>query len=139
MQGSLAAPRSAEFIKDMKRAVSHALAHPVDSPPLRAMAKPGQKACILFTDSTRASPDHQLVPALLEELESAGVRSRDILLLCATGMHRPSTAEEKLVKVGKGVHEKYRILDHEPMNPDSLVDLGFTENGVPLVSEQARI
>jgi nickel-dependent lactate racemase len=92
----------------MKRAVSHTLAHPVDSPPLRALAKPGQKVCILFTDSTRSSPDHLLVPALVEELESAGVRSEDILLLCATGMHRPSTLEEKLIKVGKRVQEKYR-------------------------------
>ena len=132
MGGSLVAPRRAEFIKDMKRAVSHALAHPVDSPPLRALAKPDQKVCILFTDSTRASPDHQLVPALLEELESAGVRSNDILLLCATGMHRPSTVEEKRIKLGKRIQEKYRILDHEPMNPDSLVDLGFTQDGVPL-------
>jgi nickel-dependent lactate racemase len=116
----------------MEQAVFDALAHPVDSPTLGALAKPGHKVCILFTDSTRASPDHQLVPALLTELESAGVRSKDILLLCATGMHRPSTAEEKLIKLGKRIQEKYRIVDHEPTNLDRLVEVGVAEGGVPL-------
>ncbi len=133
MRGSLATSRRVEFIQDMEKAVSHALHRPVGSPPLRAMAKPGQKICILFTDSTRASPDHQLVPPLLEELETAGVHANDILLLCATGMHRPSTSEEKRIKLGKRICEKYRVMDHEPMNRDGLVDLGFTKGGVPLV------
>ena len=133
MKGSLAATKNVEFIRDMKGAVSRALSNPVDSPPLRALAKPGQKVCILFTDSTRASPDHQLVPPLLAELESAGIRSRDICLVCATGMHRASTLKEKRIKLGEGIQQKYRVLDHEPRNPDSIVDLGFTEGAVPLV------
>jgi nickel-dependent lactate racemase len=47
-------------------------------------------------------------------------------------MHRPSTAEEKLIKLGKRIQEKYRIVDHEPTNPDRLVEVGVAEGGIPL-------
>ncbi len=87
---------------DLEAAIVGALAHPVGSPPLRELAHPGDRACIVFTDITRASPDHLLVPALLRELEAAGVRDEDITLLCGIGMHRPSTPEEKAAKLGQG-------------------------------------
>jgi nickel-dependent lactate racemase len=47
-------------------------------------------------------------------------------------MHRPSTAEEKAIKLGTRVAERYRVLDHEPTNPKALVNIGQTENGIPL-------
>ena len=78
----------------------------------------------MFTDITRSSPDHLLVPALLDELEKAGVRDEDITLLCGIGMHRPSTPAEKTAKLGAGVVARYRVIDNEPQNPAALVDLG---------------
>jgi nickel-dependent lactate racemase len=132
MRGTLARSRNVEPVPDLEKAVRRALANPIHSPPLSELASPGQKACILFTDITRASPDHVLVPALLSELEGAGVKPEDIALLCATGMHRPSTAEEKALKLGKNVADRYRVLDHEPTNPGALAEIGRTESGVPL-------
>jgi nickel-dependent lactate racemase len=132
MQGTLITSREVDPLADLEDAVLQALAHPIDSPPLKELAGPGQRVCILFTDFTRLSPDHVLIPALLSELEHAGTRPEDITLLCATGMHRPSTAEEKVIKLGKSVVEKYRILDHDPTNPKALVDIGQTDDGIPL-------
>jgi lactate racemase len=86
----------------------------------------------VFTDITRTSPDHILVPALLSELEAAGVRDRDITLLCGTGMHRPSTPEEKIAKLGRAVAERFRVNDNDPLNPEALADLGKTDSGIPL-------
>ena len=119
-------------IKDVPAAVVGAVAEPINSPPLRELARPGDKVCIVFTDITRASPDYVLVPPLLTELQSAGVHDEDITLLCGVGMHRPSTAEEKGSKLGQAIVDRYRVIDNEPQNPDALVDLGTTGSGIPL-------
>ena len=132
MNGTVAVSKSLPPIEDVPAAVRAALAEPVNSPPVRKLAKAGDKVCIAFTDITRAAPDHLLVPPLLAELEAAGVRDEDITLLCGIGMHRPSTPEEKVVKLGQAVVERYRVVDNEPQNPAALIDLGTTESGIPL-------
>jgi len=132
MRGAVVESKKAEPIADVPAAIAAALAQPVNSPPLRELARPGDTACIVFTDITRASPDHLLVPALLKELAAAGVRDEDITLLCGIGMHRASTPQEKVSKLGAEVVAGYRVIDHEPQNPAALVDLGTTESGIPL-------
>ena len=83
-------------------AIQEALANPIGTPPLAELARAGDRVCIVFTDITRASPDHLLVPALLSELEKAGVQDQNITLLCGIGMHRPSTAAEKTHQARRG-------------------------------------
>lgn len=132
MRGTMAVSRPAEPLSDLAGAVQEALSHPVHSPRLRDLARKTDRACVAFTDITRACPDHQLLPGILAELEAAGVPDDRIILVCATGLHRPSTPEEKLVKLGGEVVKRYRILDHEARDPDALVDLGTTPGGAPL-------
>ena len=139
MQGELALSKPVAPVSDAGRAIGEALAHPIGSLPLRELAAAGQKACIVFTDITRASPDHLLVPALLDELQKAGVRDADITLLCGIGMHRPSTPEEKVTKLGEAVLARYRVIDNEPQNPAALVDLGITPGGTPVQMHRAAV
>src|SRR5512137_2090716 len=139
MRADVAVSQSVPPIQDVPAAIQAALDHPVGSAPLRELAKPGQRVCIVFTDITRASPDHLLVPALLRELEKAGVRDEDITLLCGIGMHRASTQSEKIVKLGAEVVRRYRVIDNEPQNPDALVDLGVTPGGTPVQAHRAAV
>jgi nickel-dependent lactate racemase len=139
MRASTAVSRPVKPLGDVALAVRNALAHPVGSPPLRELVRAGQRACIVFTDITRASPDHLLVPALLDQLAAAGVRDEDITLLCGIGMHRASTAGEKVAKLGSGVAARYRVIDNEPQNPAALVDLGVTPGGVPVQAHRAAV
>jgi nickel-dependent lactate racemase len=139
MQAAVVTSWSVEPLKDVTQAIQLALAQPIGSPPLRELARPGHRACIAFTDITRACPDNLLVPALLGELEIAGIRDEDITLLCATGMHRPSTREEKIVKLGAGILARYKVIDNEPQNPAALVDLGVTQGRVPVQVHRAAI
>ena len=132
IRATVARSRSLPAVPDLAQAVREALANPVASPPLEELARPGDRVCIVFTDVTRASPDHLLVPPVLQALQTAGVRDQDITLLCGIGMHRPSTPEEKIAKLGAGVVQRYRVIDHEPQNPAALVDLGTTPGGIPL-------
>ncbi len=132
MTGTLVESKRVPPIEDVEKALAEALAEPINSPRLREVAKAGDTVCIVFTDITRASPDYLLVPPLLAELEAAGIRDEDITLLCGIGMHRLSTPEEKVAKLGQVVVDRYRVVDHEPQNPEALVDLGVTESGIPL-------
>ncbi len=139
MRATVVESRPVPPLSNPEAAVAEALTHPVGSPPLRERARPGDRVCIVFTDITRASPDHLLVPALLRELEAAGVRDKDITLLCGIGMHRPSTQEEKVAKLGAEVVARYRVIDNEPRNPGALVDLGVTPGGVPVQVHRAAV
>ena len=133
MQGTVVMPHSAEPLKDAQDAIKKALEAPLGTPPLHQLASRGQRVCLVFTDITRASPDHLLVPALLAELEQGGVRDEDITLLCGIGMHRPSTPEERIAKLGSAVVKRYRVIDNEPQNSTALVDLGTTTGGIPVL------
>jgi lactate racemase len=119
-------------IENNKAAVAEALAHPVGAPPLRDIACPGNRVCVVFTDITRSCPDDLLVQPILAELKAAGVHDEDITLLCGIGMHRASTREEKIAKLGAEIVAHYRVIDNEPQNPAALVDLGKTAGGVPV-------
>jgi lactate racemase len=139
MQGLEVIPPKVKPLVDVERSINDALGHPIGTTPLRDMARPGQRVCIVFTDITRTCPDHLLIPPMLAELEQAGVRSDDITLLCAIGMHRPSTPEEKTIKLGADVASRYRVIDSEPQNPKALVDLGVTPGGVPVSLHRAVV
>ena len=143
MTGSVVASKPADPLKDPEAAIQEALAHPVASPTVQELAcdrgAASLEVCIAFTDITRASPDHLLVPALLRELEEAGVRDENVTLLCGIGMHRPSTPEEKVAKLGQAVVNRYRVIDNEPQNDQMLVDLGVTPGGVPVSAHRAAV
>ena len=136
MRGALVESRRVPPLADVPAAVAEALAAPIDAPPLTELAGPGDKVCLVFTDATRASPDALLVPPILSALEQAGVRDEDVTLLCGIGMHRPSTHEEKVAKLGAATVARYTVIDNEPQNPDALVDLGVVHN-IPLSVHRA--
>jgi len=130
-------------LADLPAAVTQALAHPLDAPRLRDLAtsaslrhersvepRPDMRVCLVFTDATRACPDEVLVPALLAELAEAGVPDANIILLCATGLHRASTLAEKIAKLGADVVARCRVVDHDAQQ--DVVSLGQTEHGIPL-------
>jgi nickel-dependent lactate racemase len=139
VKADVAVSQKTEYLQDVPQAIQEALAHPIGTLPLRELTRPGKRICIVFTDSTRASPDHLLVPALLSELEHAGIRDQDVTLLCGTGMHRKSTQAEKIAKLGAGIVERYRVIDNEPQDPALLVDLGTTQAGVPVQVHRAAV
>ena len=54
-------------------------------------------------------------------------------------MHRPSTQEEKVTKLGADIVARYHVIDNEPQNPSALVDLGVTPGGVPVLLHRAVV
>jgi nickel-dependent lactate racemase len=137
MQGTVAVSNPVEPLKDIHTAIQETLKSPLGTHQLQQLVSPGQRVCIVFTDITRSSPDHLLVPALLDELDRNGVPDENITLLCGIGMHRASTQDEKNTKLGSTIVQRYRVIDNEPQNPAALVDLGTTSSGVPVLVHRA--
>ena len=107
-----------------------ALEHPIGCSRLRELARAGDRVCIVFTDAPRASPDHLLVPALLAELEVPVCASRMSRCCAEPECTAPPRRPKKLSSWGQIV-SRYRVIDNEPQNPQALIDLGVTPQGVP--------
>ena len=119
-------------LPDERAALIAALEQPIGAPPLRQWLKPDAKIVILFTDITRATPNHRLIPWLLAYLENLGVRRDQVTLLNQLGTHRPNTRAELEQMLTPEVVANWRVLNHEPENHAACVQLGTTRTGTPV-------
>ena len=93
--------------------------------------RPHSSVIIAVSDITRPIPYRAFLPAVLDEIESAGIDRKSITILIATGMHRPSTKEERLLMFGGEIAAGYKILDHNPEG--EMVSLsGTSYSGAPV-------
>src|ERR1700676_3927952 len=95
--------RDAAPLADPERAIAEVLAKPVGTLPLAQLAKGRKNACILICDITRPVPNRLLLPPLLEILEEQGIPRDEILILIATGLHRPNQGNELEEMVGPDI------------------------------------
>lgn len=107
-----------------------ALDQPIGTCSLREWIKPDSRVAIGFTDITRATPNHRIIPWLLAYLAPLVPREQITLLNCL-GTHRPNTPAELERMLTPEVAANYRVLNHEPENPAALVQVGVTRNGTP--------
>ena len=112
-----------------EEAVRYALRHPVGTPELRDIARPGQKTVIVTSDISRPLPSKDVLPAVLEELTEAGVRDEDITVVFALGSHRHMTPEERERLAGPEAAARVRLEDSDP---DDCMLLGTTSQGTPV-------
>ncbi|HIQ21026.1 MAG TPA: nickel-dependent lactate racemase, partial [Planctomycetes bacterium] len=89
-------------------------------------------ACVVISDVTRPAPNRSILPPLLQTLEASGIPRGKILVLVATGMHRPNVGEELVEMVGRPVVERYRIENHDGRDRSSHTFLGESPRGVPV-------
>ena len=109
-------------IPDPSEAVRQALASPIGSPPLAEMLaarKPGTVA-ITISDITRPVPNKILLPPVLEVLNAAGVSDEQVVIVIATGMHRPSTPAELDTMLGADILQRCEVVDHTSDDPASV-------------------
>jgi nickel-dependent lactate racemase len=124
--------RPAPPLADPQAAIAHVLAHPTGTPPLAEVARGRRSACVLVCDITRPVPNALILPPLLRTLEEQGIRREDILILVATGLHRPNEGAELEELVGPEVARRYRCENHHGKVLAEHDYLGTTPNGVPV-------
>jgi nickel-dependent lactate racemase len=113
-------------------AIEEAIAHPIGTRPLTELARVRRSACILVCDITRPVPNRLILPPLLRTLEQHGLARRDILLLIATGLHRPNEGAELEEMLGPDITANYRVENHHGKVLEEHDYLGETPNGVPV-------
>jgi nickel-dependent lactate racemase len=124
--------RPAAPLADPEAAIAHALSQPVGSKPLAEVARGRRNACVLVCDITRPVPNRLILPPLLRTLEEQGLKREDILILVATGLHRPNEGAELEELVGAEVAANYRVENHHGKAKEEHDFLGTTPNGVPV-------
>lgn len=122
-------PKYVPGLPDEPAALVEALRKPTAGPALRDRIQAGQKVVIVHTDITRATPNDRILPPLLAELESAGIRREDITLLNALGTHRPQTQGELEAMLGRAIVANYRCEQHDGHDDANLVHVGRTRFG----------
>jgi nickel-dependent lactate racemase len=123
--------REAPPLANPERALDEALCNPIGTRPLAELAKGKKDACILICDITRPVPNKLILPPVLRTLEASGIPRDKILILNATGLHRPNEGAEMIEMVGDEIASKYRIENHHGKSRDEHTYLGTTPNGVP--------
>ena len=121
-------PTASAGLPDEHAALMSALDQPIGVPALRQLVHKDSRVTIVFTDITRATPNHRLIPWLLDYLSSL-VPRENITLLNGLGTHRPNTRAELEKLLTPAVVENYRVLNHEPENLAAHVQLGVTRDG----------
>src|SRR5947209_8542734 len=123
--------RTAPPLADPQAALRAVLDRPTGTPPLAELARGRKSACILICDVTRPVPNKLILPPLLRTLTEQGIPEDEILILIATGLHRPNQGTELEEMVGPEIVRRYRIENHFGKRLADHTFLGVTPNGVP--------
>lgn len=101
------------------------LQNPMGTPPLADLLrfKKPSNAVIVVSDITRPIPYRDFLPVLVNHLNQAGLPDSAINLLVATGMHRPSTPQERSEMFGDELVKRLQIEDHRAEDEGSLLTL----------------
>jgi nickel-dependent lactate racemase len=124
--------KDAEPLADPRAAIERVLARPNGTPPLAELARGRTDACVVICDITRPVPNEALLEPLLATLESSGIPRDKILILIATGLHRPNEGHELVEIVGAEIAANYRIENHHGKDLSEHTYLGESPRGVPI-------
>lgn len=119
-------------LPDPEGAIRQCLARPTGTPPLADLARGRRDACVVISDITRPVPNRLILTPLLQTLEQSGIPREKIMILVATGLHRPNLGDELVEMVGREIVDRYRIENHYGQRLDEHTHLGDSPRGVPI-------
>lgn len=109
------------------QAIGEALRNPIGTSSLHTMVRADQTVAIVISDITRPTPNHILVPAIINELHH--VPLENFVIINGTGTHRDQTKEEFEQMLGKWIVANIRIVNNHCHDKDTLVNVGRSEYG----------
>jgi nickel-dependent lactate racemase len=115
-------------LPDPQGAVRQALAKPVGTAPLVELARTVSSAVIAICDITRPVPNALFLRPLVESLMQGGIPARNIVVLVATGLHRPNLDAELEALIGDPwVLRTVRVENHYARKDEDHILLGTTK------------
>ena len=118
--------------------VEEAMASPIGTPGLAALAAGKKRCTIIISDHTRPVPSRDILPPMLAQLRQGNPEIR-VTLLVATGFHRLTTTAELEAKLGKEIADSEKIVVHDAFDPESNVQIGVLPSGAPLVIDRTAV
>ena len=103
-------------------ALVSALRNPLESPALHEFVNAQDRVGIIFSDITRPTPNHLLIPAVLAELKH--VPRNNITLFNALGTHRANSDSELRSMLGNELVDAYRIVQNDAFDRSKQVYVG---------------
>ncbi len=120
------------------RATLESIRNPIGMPSLWKLAGRGARVVFVIPDIVKGGTQptsHRKITirACLDELYSAGVEKKDILLLISNGLHPRATIPEMRAILGDDIFWEFyhsdQITSHDSEDYDNLVDLGVSPDG----------
>ena len=120
-------------IKDYKKAILDSLRHPIGSPSLEEIIKPGDSVAFIVNDPTRVANSELFMPIFFEEMHRLGVKDEDMKCVFALGSHRAMTEEEMMREVGGPEYgKKVRLINSIAKKEEDFQYFGKTSRGTPV-------
>lgn len=124
-------PRPFSAIANEIGEVRRALNNPIGAERLSHLAKGRKNAVIVTYDYTRPqNVPKYVVPAILEELNAAGLKDEQITLVMGGGSHVLANDEQIRFLYGRQVLDRLKVVVHNP--DDNLVFVGVTPFNTPI-------
>lgn len=120
-------PRWVESVNDQTFAITNALKHPYKKQSLKSIVGKSDTVGIIFSDITRATPYHIIIPAILNELKD--IPQENICFYCANGTHRLATNQELIKILGESIVNNYEIVQNDANNQELHEYVGTTVSG----------
>ena len=126
-------------VTDPLKEIRRSLDHPIGSPKIEELARPGMEVVLLFDDLQRPTPVHLALPEILNRLNKAGIPDKRISGICAVGTHPVLSLEQINNKVGKETSSRLqgRLFSHDSHASDNVI-IGKTHRGT-LVEVNQRV
>jgi len=125
--------------KDPRKIINKALSDPIGTPSVKDLFReklknnPEAQAVVVVSDNTRPVPykgKQGILFPLIRQMTEAGLPASRILILVATGIHRPMSDRELREFLDPRVFESgIRIINHDSRNKDELMYVGETDFG----------
>jgi nickel-dependent lactate racemase len=124
-------PSSLPPCADAQAEVQRALNNPIGAPKLASLARAGMTVAIVIDDSSRPTPVGQILPAVIAQLEAAGVKRENMALVPALGLHRPMEPAQIAQRAGMELGG-IRTVTHDCDDNGQMRLLGTTSRGSPV-------
>ncbi len=118
------------IIKDIKSEITKILNNPINSKNIDEIAKNAKSVCILVCDITRPVPNKLYLKQMIERFTNVGISKKNILIIIATGLHRPASKKEIKQIIGSNwVLKNIKIVNHYARDDDMHSNIGVTKQG----------
>ena len=118
------------IIDDISGEVNKALNNPINSLSIDKISSKGKSLCSLVCDITRPVPNKLFLKQIIIKFINAGISADNILIIIATGLHRPASQDEINEIIGSSwVLKNIKIENHFARDDSMHKNIGTTKQG----------